>query len=43
MNLADVLSLFSLPFMQRAVLNGVRLGILGVILSSFLILRRLSV
>ena len=42
MNLADVLSLFSLPFMQRAVLGGVLLGILGGILGSFLILRRLS-
>ena len=42
MNLADFLSLFSLPFMQRAVLGGVLLGILGGILGSFLILRRLS-
>ena len=42
MNLADALSLFSLPFMQRAVLGGVLLGILGGILGSFLILRRLS-
>jgi zinc transport system permease protein len=42
MNLADVLSLFSLPFMQRAVLGGVLFGILGGILGSFLILRRLS-
>ncbi|BAZ43731.1 ABC transporter permease protein [Chondrocystis sp. NIES-4102] len=42
MNLADLLSLFSLPFMQRAVLGGVLLGILGGILGSFLILRRLS-
>ena len=42
MNLADFLSLFSLPFMQRAVIGGVLLGILGGILGSFLILRRLS-
>jgi zinc/manganese transport system permease protein len=42
MNLADFLSLFSLPFMQRAVLGGVLFGILGGILGSFLILRRLS-
>ena len=42
MNLADFQSLFSLPFMQRAVLGGVLLGILGGILGSFLILRRLS-
>ena len=42
MNLTDFLSLFSLPFMQRAVLGGVLLGILGGILGSFLILRRLS-
>jgi len=42
MNLAEVLSLFSLPFMQRAVIGGVLLGILGGILGSFLILRRLS-
>ena len=42
MNLADFLSLFSLPFMQRAVLGGVLLGVLGGILGSFLILRRLS-
>ncbi|MEN9520809.1 MAG: hypothetical protein RLZZ381_3397, partial [Cyanobacteriota bacterium] len=42
MNLPDVLSLFSLPFMQRAILGGVLFGILGGILGSFLILRRLS-
>ncbi len=42
MNLSDFLSLFSLPFMQRALLGGVLLGILGGILGSFLILRRLS-
>ncbi|MGB7442486.1 MAG: metal ABC transporter permease [Coleofasciculaceae cyanobacterium] len=42
MNLPDLLSLFSLPFMQRAILGGVLFGILGGILGSFLILRRLS-
>ncbi|WP_319418844.1 metal ABC transporter permease [Pleurocapsa sp. FMAR1] len=42
MNLPDVLSLFSLPFMHRAILGGVLFGILGGILGSFLILRRLS-
>ena len=42
MNLPDFLNLFSLPFMQRAVIGGVLLGILGGILGSFLILRRLS-
>ena len=42
MHLPDFLNLFSLPFMQRAVIGGVLLGILGGILGSFLILRRLS-
>jgi zinc transport system permease protein len=42
MNLPELLSLFSLPFMQRALLGGLLLGILGGLLGSFLILRRLS-
>ena len=42
MNLSDFLDLFNLPFMQRAVIGGLLLGILGGILGSFLILRRLS-
>lgn len=42
MNLADILNLFSLPFMQRAILGGLLLGTLGGLLGSFLILRRLS-
>ena len=42
MNLPDLLNLFSLPFMQRAILGGILCGILGGILGSFLILRRLS-
>lgn len=39
---SDWLSLYSLPFMQRAILGGVLLGILGGILGSFVVLRRLS-
>lgn len=42
MNLPDLLNLFSLPFMQRAILGGLLLGTLGGLLGSFLILRRLS-
>ncbi|MBO1350034.1 MAG: metal ABC transporter permease [Hormoscilla sp. GUM202] len=42
MNLSEWVSLFSLPFMQRAVVGGVLLGILGGILGSFVILRKLS-
>lgn len=42
MNLPDWLSLFSLPFMQRAILGGVLFGILGGLLGCFVILRRLS-
>lgn len=42
MNLPDILNLFSLPFMQRAILGGLLLGTLGGLLGSFLILRRLS-
>lgn len=42
MNLTDSLNLFSLPFMQRAILGGLLLGTLGGLMGSFLILRRLS-
>ena len=38
----DWFELFSFPFMQRAIVGGVLLGILGGILGSFLILRQLS-
>ncbi len=38
----DLITLFSFPFMQRAVIGGVLLGSLGGILGSFVILRRLS-
>lgn len=42
MNLPDWIGIFSLPFMQRAMIGGVLFGILGGLLGSFLILRRLS-
>ena len=42
MNLPDWLSLFSLPFMQRAILGGILFGILGGLLGCFVILRHLS-
>lgn len=42
MNLADSLELFSFPFMQRAIVGGILLGILGGILGSFVVLRKLS-
>jgi zinc/manganese transport system permease protein len=42
MNFADSLELFSFPFMQRAIAGGILLGILGGILGSFVVLRRLS-
>lgn len=38
----DWLSLFSLPFMQRAILGGILFGILGGLLGCFVILRHLS-
>ena len=41
-NLPEWVSLFSLPFMQRAVAGGILLGILGGLLGSFVILRKLS-
>ncbi len=37
------LELFSLPFMQRAILGGVILGILGGLLGGFVVLRKLSI
>lgn len=42
MNIPDLISLFSLPFMQRAILGGILLGMQGGILGSFVVLRRLS-
>ena len=42
MNFSDWLTLFSLPFMQRAMLGGLLFGILGGLLGSFVILRSLS-
>ncbi|MGF1493323.1 MAG: metal ABC transporter permease [Microcoleaceae cyanobacterium] len=36
------LELFSLPFMQRAILGGILLGILGGLLGGFVVLRKLS-
>jgi zinc/manganese transport system permease protein len=42
MNNLEWIELFSLPFMQRAVLGGVLLGTLGGILGSFVVLRQLS-
>jgi len=42
MNFSESISLFSLPFMQRAIIGGILLGILGGILGGFVILRQLS-
>ncbi|MGD1711869.1 metal ABC transporter permease [Hydrocoleum sp. CS-953] len=42
MNFSELIDLFSLPFMQRAILGGILLGILGGILGGFVILRQLS-
>ena len=42
MNFSELISLFSLPFMQRAIIGGILLGILGGILGGFVILRQLS-
>lgn len=42
MNLTETLELFSLPFMQRAIAGGVLLGMLGGLLGSFVVLRKLS-
>jgi zinc/manganese transport system permease protein len=42
MKIQNWLNLFSLAFMQRAIVAGILLGILGGILGCFLILRRLS-
>ncbi len=42
MNNLEWIELFSLPFMQRAVLGGILLGTLGGILGSFVVLRQLS-
>ncbi|WP_413162946.1 metal ABC transporter permease [Capilliphycus salinus ALCB114379] len=39
---SEWIELFSLPFMQRAVLGGVLLGTLGGVLGSFVVLRQLS-
>ena len=42
MNFSELISLFSLPFMQRAIIGGILLGILGGLLGGFVILRQLS-
>ena len=42
MNFSELMSLFSLPFMQRAIIGGILLGILGGLLGGFVILRQLS-
>ncbi|MDJ0557332.1 MAG: metal ABC transporter permease [Microcoleaceae cyanobacterium MO_207.B10] len=42
MNFSEWINLFSLPFMQRAIIGGILLGILGGILGGFVILRQLS-
>lgn len=42
MNLPDWIELFSFPFMQRALIGGILLGIVGGILGSFVVLRQLS-
>ena len=39
---ARIISLFQLPFMQRAVISGVMTGLMGGMLGSFTILRQLS-
>jgi zinc/manganese transport system permease protein len=41
-DLADLIELLQFPFMQRALLGGVLLGLLGGLLGSFAILRQLS-
>ena len=40
--LTRVIELFQLPFMQRALLNGILTGVMGGFLGSFTILRQLS-
>ncbi len=39
---SEWLELFTLPFMQRAILGGILLGILGGVLGGFVVLRKLS-
>ncbi len=41
-DLTRVIELFQLPFMQRALLNGILTGVMGGLLGSFTILRQLS-
>ncbi|MDY7003750.1 MAG: metal ABC transporter permease [Cyanobacteriota bacterium] len=42
MDFSEWINLFSLPFMQRAIIGGILLGILGGIIGGFVILRQLS-
>ena len=40
--LTDILELFRFPFMQRAIMGGILMGLMGGLLGSFTILRQLS-